>query len=205
MKRWMHKIEVIVDKAIPPCLILLLIIIVLDLGFPDLVESYHLHYYILAADYLIIAIFVADLIFKYLRTRYVPLFMRKYWLDILAVFPFFLFFRVFELAAGAFSAAVSEGAQTVQAVVHEGLEVEKEGAKLLREAEKFAKEGSRVAREAEKVSKLGRSTRFMRFLRPILRLPRFFKAIPKISQFYERPSGEHHTHEFMPKQGRKKK
>ncbi|MBN1543994.1 hypothetical protein JW898_00870 [Candidatus Woesearchaeota archaeon] len=204
MKRWMHKVEVIVDKAIPPCLILLLIIIVMDLGFPDLVEHYHLHYYILTADYIIIAIFVADLFFKWLRTMHAPLFLKKYWLDILAVFPFFLLFRVFELAAGAFSAAISEGAHTVQAVVHEGLEIEKEGAKLLREAEKFAKEGSRIVREAEKMSKLSRSARFMRFLRPILRIPRFFKAVPKIMGFYEKPTGEHHTHEFMHKHSKKK-
>lgn len=203
MKRWMHKIEVWVDKAIPPCLLLLLIIIVLDLGFPDMVEHYHLHPYIVIGDYLIIAVFVLDLAFKWNRTRHIPKFMRKYWLDILAVFPFFLLFRVFELAAGAFSLAVSESAQTAQQLLHEGLEVEKEGAKLLREGEKFIKEGSRVAREAEKVSKLSRSTRFMRFLRPILRIPRFFKAVPKMLGFYEKPHGGHHEHEFMPK--RKKK
>ena len=192
MKRWLHKIEVIVDKAIPPCLILLLVLIVMELGFPEFVEQHHLHLPIAIADYIIIAIFVVDLVFKYVRTRYIPRFLRKYWLDILAVFPFFLVFRVFELAAGIFSTAVSEGAQTVQAILHEGLELEKEGARVVREAEKLSKEASRVAR-------LGRSARFMRFLRPLTRIPRFFKAIPKMLHFYEKPSGEHHVHEFMPK------
>jgi hypothetical protein len=203
MKKWMHKIEVIVDKAIPPCLIVLLVVIVLELGFKDFVEHHHLHPYILTADYIIIAIFVVDLVFKYLRTKYIPTFLKSYWLDILAVFPFFLVFRVFELAAGAFSFVISETAQTAQAVLHEGLEVEKEGARLLREAEKFTKEGSRVAREAEKLSKLHRSARFMRFLRPILRLPRFFKAIPRMIRFFEKPTGEHHVHEFIPKHRRR--
>jgi hypothetical protein len=199
MKRWIHKIEVIVDKAIPPALIVLLAVIVLDLGFSEFVEEHHLHPYVLIVDYIIIGIFVVDLIFKYNRTRHVSKFVKKYWLDILAVFPFFLVFRLFELAAGAFSFVVSESAQTVQAIVHEGLEVEKEGAKIFKEVEKFAKEGSRVARGAEKVSKLSRSARFMRFLRPILRLPRFIKAIPRMMHFYAKPTGEHHVHEFMPK------
>ena len=204
MKRWMHKIEVITDKAISPCLILLLIIIIMDLGFKEMVEQYHLHIYIQTADFIIIGIFVTDLIFKYIRVRKIPLFMRKYWLDILAVFPFFLLFRAFELAAGAFSAAVSEGAQTAQAIVHEGLELEKEGAKILREGEKAAKEGSRLGRWAEQFTKLTRNSRFMRFLRPILRLPRFAKAAPKIIEFYQKPHGKHHEHEFMPKAKKRK-
>jgi hypothetical protein len=205
MKRWMHKIEVIVDKAIPPCLILLLMIIVLELGFHDLVEHYHLGHWIEIADYIVIGVFVIDLIFKWMRTRHVPLFLKSYWLDILAVFPFFLLFRLFEVFAGAFSFIVSESAQTAQAILHEGLEVEKEGAKIAREAEKFLKEGGRVGREAEKLSKLSRSSRFMRFLRPILRAPRFFKAVPKMVHFYEKPHGGHHRHEYMRKGMKKKK
>jgi hypothetical protein len=203
MKRWMHKIEVIVDKLIPPALIVLLAVIILDLGFSEFVAAHHLEPYMVAADYAIIALFVVDLVFKWLRTRHIPLFLRKYWLDILAVFPFFLLFRLFEAAAGAFSFAVSESAQTVQAVVHEGLEVEKEGAKLIQEAEKIATQGSRVAKGADKISKLSRSAKFMRFLRPILRLPRFIKAIPRFTHFYEKPTGEHHEHEYKPKFDRK--
>jgi len=210
MKRWMHKIEVWVDKAIPPCLIVLLAILVLDLGFPAFVEAHYLHPWIVLGDYIVIAVFVADLIFKWMRTRHIKPFVRKYWLDILAVFPFFLLFRLFEVAAGALSLVVSESTQTVQSILHSGLEVEKEGVKVLREGEKFVKEGSRVAREAEKLSKLGRSSRFTRFLRPILRLPRFFKAWPKIAHFFEKPHGGHHRHEFKPKhpskiKGKKKK
>ena len=117
--------------------------------------------------------------FKYIRVRKVPLFVRKYWLDILAVFPFFLFFRVFEFAFGAWG-------QTAQSILHEGLEIEKEGSKVVREAEKFAKEGSRVAREAEKVGKLSRSQKFARFLRPIFRLPRFYPRTMDGSRIHRR-------------------
>lgn len=199
MKRWMHKVEVAVDKIIPPCLIVLLVIIVLELGFNDLVEHYQLEIWLQIADYLVIAVFVLDLVFKWMKTRHLPKFLRKYWLDILAVFPFFLLFRLFEMFAGVFGAAVSESTKTAQSILHEGLEVEKEGAKIAKEAEKLISQSSRVAREAEKVSKLSRSARFIRFLRPILRLPRLFKVIPNTLQFYEKPHGGHHEHEFMRK------
>ncbi|MFH1063571.1 MAG: hypothetical protein V1729_00655 [Candidatus Woesearchaeota archaeon] len=198
MRPGMHKIEVLVDKIIPYCLVLLLAIITLDLGFKEFVEAHHLHPYILGADYIVIGVFVVDLIFKYMRTKHLKDFFRKFWLDILAVFPFFLVFRAFEFAIGAWG-------QTAQSILHESLEIEKEGAKVLREGEKFLKEGSRVVQEAEKIGKIGtRTSRFTRFLRPLARIPRFFKAIPEINQFYEKPTGEHHQHEFMHKHAKKK-
>jgi hypothetical protein len=181
MKKWMHKIEVIVDKLIPFCLVVLLFIIIIELGFEGLIEHYHLHIPIIIADGFVVGVFVADLIFKYIRTRKIKEFARKYWLDILAVFPFFLIFRIVEVTAGAFSAATIEGTQTAQKIVHEGLEVEKEGVKIIKEAERFAK--------------LRRSERFARFIRPLLRIPRFLKALPKMMHFYERPTGGHHVHD----------
>ncbi|HII72463.1 TPA: hypothetical protein HA265_06935 [Candidatus Woesearchaeota archaeon] len=198
MKHWLHKIEVIVDKLIVPMLLLLIVIIVLDLGFPVIAEHYHS--YIVIGDTLVIIVFVFDLVFKYIRVRNIPLFIRKFWLDILAVFPFFLLFRVFEGFFGLLSRSFSEGAQTVQSFLHTGLEVEKEGVKV---AEVVSKEGgkvietttreiARIAREAEKVGKVSRSARFARFIRPIFRLPRFIKALP----FFEKPTGEHHIHEY---------
>ena len=127
MKKWMHKIEVIVDKLIPYMLVILLIIIVLDLGFHEIAEHYHS--YILIADYLVIGIFVLDLTFKYIRIRKIPLFLKTCWLDIIAVFPFFLVFRAFEGILGLFSKTFSEGFSTAQSILHEGVEIEKEGSK----------------------------------------------------------------------------
>jgi hypothetical protein len=181
----MHKIEVIVDKAIPPCLVVLLAVIIIELGFHGMIAEYKLALPITIADYTVICVFVVDLIFKYMRTRHLPKFFRRYWLDILAVFPFFLLFRIYELAFGAASLAVSEGAHTAQIIVHEGLEVEKEGAKILSEAEKLAK--------------MERSTRLARFMRPLARIPRFFKALPEHLHFYNEPTGGHHNREYMPK------
>jgi len=206
MKRWLHKVEVIVDKLIVPVLLLLIVIIVLDLGFPQISQHYHI--YMLIGDYFVIGIFVLDLIFKYIRVKNIHDFIKNYWIDILAVFPFFLFFRVFEGIAGLVSKGVGEGAQTVQSLLHTSLEVEKEGVKVAefvsKETPKIfetsAREAARIAREAEKFAKVSRSTRFARFIWPITRLSRFLKIIP----FYEKPTGHHHIHEFYHPKFKKK-
>lgn len=193
MKKWLHKIEVIIDKIIPFLLLLLLLIIIIDFFFKQIAEQYL--FYVESADYFIIFIFLVDLIFKYVRVRNISKFVRTFWLDIIAVFPFFLVFRIFEAAAGLFSTSMSEGAASFQTILHEGLEVERGGAKLLeREGQVLStveKEGAKIAAETEKIAKISRSEKFARFLRPILRTPRFLKAVP----FFEKPTGEHHVHE----------
>ncbi|HIH42610.1 TPA: ion transporter [Candidatus Woesearchaeota archaeon] len=223
MKKWLHKIEVIVDKAILPCIAVLLVIIVLELFFRNIAEHYHTA--ISIADYFIVSIFVADLVFKYLRVRQIPLFLRTYWLDILAVFPFILLFRAVEGVYGLFVAGESiETFASLQSVFHEGLEVEKEVAKITEEAGKITrgatrigeqatqlskgasqiatqgelvgKEAGRLVREAEEAGKVARTirfARFSRFLRVFQRLPRLLKGVA----FFERPTGRHHVHEFI--------
>ena len=94
-----------------------------------------------------------------------------------------------KLVAGALAVEVGETASTVQKVLHEGVEVEKEGAKILEAVEK---EGARAG-------KVTRSSRFTRFVRIFSRTPRFVKAIP----FYAKPTGEHHPHEKISKKKKK--
>lgn len=185
MKRWLHKLENIVDKIIPYCLIVLIVIIVLELGFHSFVVEKNLSLSLDIVDYFIIFIFVFDLIFKYNRIRNVPLFLRKYWLEVIAVFPFFLIFRLAELAFGI--REISEGVKTAQSITHSTAELEKEVA-ILREGEKLLREG-------EKIAKIERSTRLSKFLRPLLRIPRFFKKIPEMLHFYNKPTGEHYPNE----------
>lgn len=223
MKKWVHKTEVLVDKAILPAIAVLLVIIVLELFFRNIAEQYHL--YIEIADYFIVGIFVLDLVFKYMRVRQIPLFIRTYWLDILAVFPFILLFRAFEGVYGLFAAAESlETFGSLQSVFHEGLEVEKEVVKITEEAGKITKgaarigeqatqlskgasqiatqgelvgkEAGRIVRQAEEAGTFARTVkfaRFSRFFRVFQRLPRLLKAVT----FFERPSGKHHVHEFI--------
>lgn len=192
MKRWLHKLEKIVDIIIPYCLILLIFIIVLELGFHDFIYEHGLLLPIEIADYFVIFIFVLDLIFKYIRVRNIRKFFRKYWLEIIAVFPFFLIFRLAELAFGL--TEISEGVKTAQSITHSTTELEKEVAVF--------KEGERLLKEGEKIAKIERSTRLSRFLRPLARIPRFLKTIPQMLHFYDEPSGDHYFHELV-KQNKK--
>ena len=170
MKKYWHKLEVAIDRLIPFCLVLLLFIIIIELFYKDVAHHYHI--WIILGDAIIVTIFVIDLVFKYLRMRNVPLFLRRYWLDILAVFPFYLLFRVVEFAL--YIMPISESLQSFQMMLHEGLEIEKEGSKIVKEA-----------------GKTSRFTRFARFIRPVVRLPRFLK----IATFFEKPTGRHHHYE----------
>ena len=173
MKLWMHKIEIAVDKSIPFLLVVLLFIIVGEIFYPERLEPYAA--YVNIADNFIIFVFILDLIFKWIRIRNAKKFLKESWMDIIAVFPFFLLFRIFGGTAALF--ATPEGIVEGQKIFHEGLEIEKEA--------------SMIVREAEKAGKIGRSRLFLRFLRPIARVPRFLKAIP----FFERPTGGHHWHD----------
>lgn len=159
MEGFWHKIEVFVDRIIPIAILVLLVVIILELVFHEQVEPYHI--YIELADGIVIFIFVIDLIFKYIKVKDIPNFIRYYWLDILVVFPFFLIFRLAE-GLGAIL-RLGEAVGEAQVILHEGLEIEKEG--------------TRIIREIERGGKLSRSRLALRFLRPILRSPRLLKVI----------------------------
>ena len=83
-----NKIEHYVDKSIPYLLGLLLIMIILELVYKTEAEKYSL--YIDIIDYFIIFVFVIDLAFKYNRTRNVKKFLKTYWIEIIAILPFYL-------------------------------------------------------------------------------------------------------------------
>lgn len=142
----LERIEHFVDHAIPFLLVLLAIVIVAD--FTSWGVKYHTQ--IVIADYIIITFFVADLMFKWRHVRRVVPFIKMYWLDIVAVFPFYLFFR-FIVAARELIAA----GETAQKALHEFA--------LLREA--------RLLRETE----LLRETKFLREARLLRVLPRFLR------------------------------
>ncbi len=180
MKKWVHKIELAVDWLIPWMIVLLLFIIIVELFFHDFAEHYHTIIAIL--DYIVISVFVLDLVFKWVRIRNIKKFLKTCWLDILAVFPFFIFFRFIEQFI--IIVDLSKDLKQFQLLFHEGLELEKSGAKLL-------DEGAKLIQEAEKAGKVSRVKKIVRFFRPISRSPRLLKALP----FYEEPTGKHHLHD----------
>jgi len=166
-----NKIEHYVDKSIPYLLGLLLIMIILELVYKTEAEKYSL--YIDIIDYFIIFVFVIDLAFKYNRTRNVKKFLKTYWIEIIAILPFYFIFRILE-EIGISSGLIRESSPIIQDVAHLGEGLKE--SKILGEA-----------KEVNALSKLEvaitRSERFSRFLRPILRLPKFAKA----TRFYEKP------------------
>lgn len=178
MKRWMHKVELLVDRSIAWLLILLLLIIIVDFFFKEIAEKYRT--IILLLDSFVIFVFVLDLIFKYIRAKNIPDFLKSSWLDIIAVFPFALFFRAIEGVVDLFASpeVIREG----QRIIHEGLRLEEESSKLVK--------------EIEGTGKISRTRIFSKIfkpelLRPLTRTPRFVKAI----HFFEKPTGNHHIHE----------
>jgi len=84
--------EKFTDKAVPYLAILLALIIIAEL---TIKEIEHYEPYITALDYFIVSFFILDLIFKWLKIRKIKKFIKLYWLDLLAVFPFYLIIRVY--------------------------------------------------------------------------------------------------------------
>ena len=113
-------------------------------------------------DGFIIFVFVIDLIFKYIRIRNLPKFFKNYWLEIIAIFPAFLILRVMEEFAIIVKLEESIG------ISQDVIEV-----------------GERT------IPRTNRLRYFSRFIRPLARFPRFFKAF----SFYEKPTGRHHDYE----------
>ena len=96
MKPFWEKVEHYNRKLIVPALVLLLGLIIIELFAHIENEAFKLTLEII--DYLIIAVFVIDLIFLAHRARDTKFFFRHYWLDLLAVFPFSIIFNIVEQA-----------------------------------------------------------------------------------------------------------
>ena len=169
-KKIYHFVEKLTDKLVWFAIIALMFIIVVELFFHDFADTYHTA--ILILDYIVIGIFIADLVFKYLRIRNIRKFLRSSWLDIIAIFPFFIFFRILEPFI--FLTGISGEIKEIQLIFHESLEI--------------SKETSKIVKEIEATGKLSRTRYLTSFFRAIGRSPRFLKAVA----FYEQPTGKHH-------------
>ncbi len=156
----LHKFEWVVDVAVPYLLVVLAALLILEF----LVDLEHYEPVVSILDYVIVGFFALDLFFKWSHVRNAKVFIKLYWIDILAVFPFYLMFRLYGLLAGALIGG--EEIAVGQKIAHEAV--------LLREAE-IGKE-LRVAREAK----------FLRGLRFVQRLLRIIKARLHIAR--------HHMH-----------
>lgn len=151
------KIEHLIDKLIPLCLVMIILLLIAEFGFHEKITPYY--FYIEIIDYLVIGVFVADLYFKFHRLKDIKKFVKNHWLEIIAVFPFMILFRTIENILRIEVAA--RELKEAQMVLHETVEV------------------SKVAKGAEAT----RTARVLKILRPLLRTPRLLKAVT----FFEKP------------------
>ena len=144
----MQEFEHFTDHIIPYLVLLLAAILIMDNPLWTLVDLHDYEPWVTVVDGVIVFFFVVDLLFKWEKTKNIRSFLRLYWLDIVAVFPFYLGFRAYTELAGILLA--EEVAEAGQKVAHEAV--------LLREA-KLARE----ARVAGRGIRMGQ--RFLRFFR----------------------------------------
>jgi len=185
MKLWLHKIEDIVDKSIPYLVALLLVIILGEIFYNDFFSQYQNTIDII--DWVIVGFFVVDLAFKYIRIKNAKIFLKRHWIEIIAVFPFFLLFRLVEELVLFFRFGI--GLRESQEILHTGVEVERV-VKEIREAEKVNQEAAKIFKEIGEGGQFIRVSLFERLIRPISRIPRLFmvyKKAVKAALFYEKP------------------
>ncbi len=91
----LQELEYFIDKLVPFMIVALAIVIFLDNPLWSLADLYKYESEILIFDSLIVLIFSLDLIFKWFHIRRTLPFLKHYWLEIIAVFPFYLGFRLF--------------------------------------------------------------------------------------------------------------
>ncbi|MBS3128858.1 hypothetical protein J4410_06985 [Candidatus Woesearchaeota archaeon] len=154
--RFSKRLEHITHKIIPYLLVLLAVLLILDNPLWMLVNLHQYEELVTFFDVIIIFFFVVDLFYKWQKVKKIKTFVKLYWIDLLAVFPFYLFFRLYEEA----SAVLSTGeriTETAQKMTHEAV--------LLKEVELLKEE--RLAKEVKP---------FFRAMNGIQRFFRLFKA-----------------------------
>src|SRR3989338_5625960 len=112
------KLELITHKVIPYLLVLLALLLILDNPLWVLVNLHQYEELITLFDIIVILFFVIDLIYKWKKVKKIKTFVKLYWIDLIAVFHFYLFFRLYEEA----SVILRTGeriTETVQELTHE--------------------------------------------------------------------------------------
>ncbi|MBI3033745.1 hypothetical protein HYY72_01150 [Candidatus Woesearchaeota archaeon] len=176
MKRWMHQAEKTIDSIIPPLLFLFLLLMAFEVFFPEQAALFKNHLDIF--DTLLFLIIASDLFFKYQRMRSVPRFLKKYWLQIIAIIPFYVVFRFLEYF---------QLAEYVSA-----------GEKYVNQTQVFGKAPALIIKQAERTEGISRTSQLLKF-KPLSRLPHLFAGLP----FFEKPTGRHHKEVKSNRRGRR--
>ena len=172
------KFEIIIDKLVPYSIAFILVHFAGAFMFPDFFHKYD-DIIIFLEVFLVTFVLGFDVWFKYRRARNKRYFLRHHWLDIIAVFPFMILFRVFEeVYLITRLVPVEIGIADTQKVLHE-----------LRGAD----EAVRLVREAEVVGRTSRVGMFGKMFRPIVRIPRVLKGMAFFEHPLTRKNRGHHS------------
>ena len=145
MEEFWEKVEHYNAKLIAPALVVLLVIIIVELFVH--IEDPTIELILKIADALVIAVFIIDLLFLAHKARSMKFFFKSYWLDIIAVFPFVIFFNLLESVYRI--AIVAERLTLGQAILHETVEASK-SAKVFAKSGKIVRIGARLLRGVTK-------------------------------------------------------
>lgn len=94
MRKRASKLEIFVDSLIPIAIFLIIAVTIAEVLFPKFIKPYY--WAIDVIDLVVIWIFLMDLGFKFRHSKSIPDFLKHYWVYIIAIFPFFLIFRLVE-------------------------------------------------------------------------------------------------------------
>ena len=144
--RWLEKF---VDRVVPILLIILAVVVVLENPFWTIADLHPYRDQLFTFDTLLVIFLAADLIFKWYHIRNLKTFVRLYWLELIAVFPFYLVFRLYVL-----SVEFARAGEQAQRAIHQAILTREAG--LLKEAE-FFQSAEKILREEGFTSRLFRS------------------------------------------------
>ena len=151
LHRILHAVEWFIDKATIYVLIVLTLVLIADFTLDLTAYDRYLVWF----DVFIVVFFLLDLVFKYAHTMSTLRFVRLYWLEIVAVLPFYYLFRFFS-GIGTLGQSLTEAQQiTHEALLTRDTELLAREAKVLREARLFS-ETEMASKEAEVGSRIVR-------------------------------------------------
>lgn len=148
-KKFLLKLEKLVNFLILPSVLILIITVFYEILVEEISDLEKLIND--SIEVIIIIIFILDLMFKYNHLRNFPLFLKKFWLDIVVIFPFFLFFGSIEKLIVFLKLSETKAAAKV---FDEGPSLEKEINKALKSSRKGVEAATRGSRAIPQLTKV---------------------------------------------------
>lgn len=168
-----NEFEHFTDHIIPYLVVGIGLILIAENPFWTLVHLSEYEPWVTIFDSVVVFFFVIDLTFKWYRVKELRKFFALYWLDIIAVFPFYLVFRTYTELASLFIIG-EEATEAAQKALHE--------AALIKEARLIEKE-AKIARGSKIFRTVGRFLRIMK--------GRFYLAYKAFIDIHHRHKREH--------------